>query len=874
MKKIKIISLSSITCLVLLGTNTLYAKDASDFDISLEIAKTKKVDRLVNRMSSISKYVEQYILLTGDLTPTVQEMNDYFGALNWKNYNGDSLEMEFIVASYTIKIKKPFSKTSSLSSMVQKSFENNVKVPTGKIDMTISDGLSSLVDPTVIGFIKKVQDAIGDINAVVSHEEPADTSKTWYKPDGNGNLIQRQFDTALGGWVNSGGDGSGSGEGSGDGSGTGSGSSGGDGVNRVTVESYSDLLNVPSPSLGMQGIVNDGAIATIYYYGHTGWAESSVSATLKKALVLYASILAISDKKYDELKGVRLKAKAPDGEYIDAQEFTKMSDDNGDYWLSDDGGFVVVKTLDILDNLTSQMDVGTIAWMHKGGNNLYKLKLNTLDGSSNGWEYIAGDYEEVAQHLSAPYAISSGNYVFSQEHKEHFFRDNSSMMLPVHPSKTRIAKDNRDQFNANEKGLYLLASHDCESDTCNGGSDTDYYAGVKIDNLYPFFYAETGLRKNSLTDAQSFENWNQFWEEEASTIIWMGNAYGDTEQGQVLLKASLNGEIAYKTKSGNYVNKIDGKYIPFNVLPTGTVSSNASIVTKNGINYITQSGLNGFMGDTTLPYSYPVFLDGDSINNTFLQKCSDLDETIVYSDKCDTIESASYAFTMGSRTDIGSTNNPSRLNLTKNIGDEERYTTNGVLYPSNTSWFQWFKATDDSLTDVYDANSVNPYFDTIAKSVGYAFKNGVTAKFNVHGKEMWTSLDNDRIYLDNNFNSISYKTAGNGLIYDYHADDNDIPEASLATGFGVTEWDNTNENYVNDNSNRTNICSIKGMRLPVMGETTALSDDGVYVGGKLSWTASPEPDGGDSDEYGVWKEYRSPSYKIYTKETIGVICVK
>ncbi len=65
-----------------------------------------------------------------------------------------------------------------------------------------------------------------------------------------------------------------------------------------------------------------------------------------------------------------------------------------------------------------------------------------------------------------------------------------------------------------------------------------------------------------------------------------------------------------------------------------------------------------------------------------------------------------------------------------------------------------------------------------------------------------------------------FAQAGNGLYYTKTSGVFGVGK-SLNGEFGVANWASATCNYVNDNMNSTNICAIRGMRLPRYDETSA-----------------------------------------------------
>lgn len=114
----------------------------------------------------------------------------------------------------------------------------------------------------------------------------------------------------------------------------------------------------------------------------------------------------------------------------------------------------------------------------------------------------------------------------------------------------------------------------------------------------------------------------------------------------------------------------------------------------------------------------------------------------------------------------------------------------------------------------------NAYLDSNAKSVGYAYLNGIFARYD---GTFWKPFNVNTIVLSGDFvTQVSVNdiggVSGNGLIYTgINAPFNTTYR--IDTQFGITTWSSEAMNSINPRGNTTNICESRGMLLPLLNET-------------------------------------------------------
>ncbi len=182
----------------------------------------------------------------------------------------------------------------------------------------------------------------------------------------------------------------------------------------------------------------------------------------------------------------------------------------------------------------------------------------------------------------------------------------------------------------------------------------------------------------------------------------------------------------------------------------------------------------------------------------------------------------------------------------------------------------------------------------LARSIGYGyFKNSsdVVARYTELGKpylSKWERLSDNMLLLGSQSNEnilvvkTSYLEASNGLYYTDTSTPFNI--RYTLTHFGISTWVTAGCNYVNEHMNSTNICAVRGMRLPSYTEThlegnssynpcgSAGTSGGVpSFSEAYTWTSTTSTSG--TSNYWVWRNSSSGDRRPATEEKY-VRCVR
>lgn len=659
----------------------------------------------------------------------------------------------------------------------------------------------------------------------VKETAPTDTTKIWYKPNGQGGYDMYKYQN--GAWTKVG-------------------IADTAGKSEIFVATLAELQAIPC-SLGSRGYVGDGATSAQYVCGLNGvWETLASSSSGGGTFNGTGTIVAMATTLFTKAGGSIADSQAPSAEWGGSKTFTKKDDTTtGGYWKTDDNAYVVTNTIDSLNKLSYLFTTGTTAWIAKGTTDVYKLQKKTLPNAAVAWAYITKDYGTLLSFDTAASSNGDGVYIYVTDRNEFFYYSNG--VFTPHPSgtgKTYASKSTsgRDIFSPINGNTYLIQSNDCTDLTCNGTAGASYYAGSQIDGLYAYYYSTTGKYKNYLTDATPYTSWATFWSDAASAVQWNGATFGEVPTGAILTKNTLNGAIVYSYNS-NYVNKSNGFIIPQNKLPSGLVASTATITQNSGKNYVNVTSLDTFVIDTNLAVGYTVNLTGSGFTNKLIERCLNLSDGSQWSDNCLNIAGSTVAISDQSRSDLTAPGSSSRINLTKQTGTEPNYTTTGVTYTADAGYKQWFYSASGTITNAmldaiiptakyatsnqgtgvagYTTASINAYLDTTAKTVGYAYLNGIVAQYS---NPYWKPIADSTKILSGDFQTQIIATdiggvASNGLIYTGTSSPFNSTY-TIDSQFGVTTWSVASPTSINDRWNAGNICRTRGMLLPRLGETT------------------------------------------------------
>jgi hypothetical protein len=201
------------------------------------------------------------------------------------------------------------------------------------------------------------------------------------------------------------------------------------------------------------------------------------------------------------------------------------------------------------------------------------------------------------------------------------------------------------------------------------------------------------------------------------------------------------------------------------------------------------------------------------------------------------------------------------------------------------------------LDAIMITDSTSPYTGSgnaaTTRSVGYLYNNGSVWKWTTGTypyTSSWNRISDNMLGLGTDADAsvlepITNKAkAGNGL---YYTGTGGVFASTytMKIEFGVTTWSSATCDSVNPRMNATNVCSVRGMRLPTMSESESVimtiapqnpcgsagSGSSVPSNTSYTWTSTASTDG--VNNYWKWTGSVSSSYFHYS-DTGYIRCVR
>ena len=211
MKKFKLSIMTAIAITGIMATNATAATvGISNNNVALvtQIVKSKNIDKMVSRANALDGYAEQYILLTGHMPSNINDIKSKFALSNDSIANFSGAPLNIFVNANNYKVTIGYLFNSDIDSNTLSLLDNSSALaPTANINQNQSGGMynPSITYPmssNVINFITKIKAVSSNPNNYISVNAPGNTSKTWYKPTGDGNFYIYKF--ISGHWKNAG----------------------------------------------------------------------------------------------------------------------------------------------------------------------------------------------------------------------------------------------------------------------------------------------------------------------------------------------------------------------------------------------------------------------------------------------------------------------------------------------------------------------------------------------------------------------------------------------------------------------------------------------------------------------------------------------
>lgn len=843
----------NIMKVLLISLTVLTTSQSSDygknFDLTLKLARVQKAESIANKVVILNEYISRYMLETGDLAPTKEKINNHFSLtdVNWKGY---SASMDFTIANNIVK----FSNTipSNTASIVKSAFKNSIVFDKylGLIDnnLTVKIPLPS----ESIAFNRIVESTKNNTKAAISLTSPDDNTKTWFKPTGTGALEVKKYNTTSTLWDSIGGIGD---------------------KNTLNSLGYKECLGTFSDVSELDAIVSqDQGCAIVYKDGKRMkyfFVETDVSTESKWVLDTTtgasggggfngeSTITQIINDIYDKEGGSKADSSNlglgfTDNEFSGIKTFEKKDNSRtGGYWIDTDKRILIGKSI---EHVKSQnWGLNTQAFIPSLDNvNIVMMMMETVPNVGNIFVYQAKQYDDILNRFKNVSPNNGTETIVKDTVSGQYFklsRQNSAKTQSVFSTIDDTVfitdyEDARGTFILPEQGKsYYTTVNDCSSTTCNGtAAVNNYFSGLKKDNLYPFNYSDIGKIKNKLTDAVSRDSLSEVFTNKDAVAMVAGTIYVKTMDS--------NNNIAYKDSSNTFYTS-NGTEIPSNLVVDDVLQLPSSINSKDALfngDYLKLADLSSMANWSSAPSNTKVEIDlSPSKQFIFNKSISDVGYW----------ENSSMIVTAGDRGDFPTISN-SIIALTKQLGSQAKYTSDGVTYSKDNNFKEWFYSeTGTRINNLLDGIPCDTTIEGIvwkgqagcanAEEVGHGIAPDIGyvkySSIGSSGLKLWNNGTNVLKYNSYEFgNSISSVNAdiegsvtpdatGKKIYYTKLIDDDrEDKRFRIKEDFGIDNLSTAVSsksyigcNWVNIHMNSTNICTIRGMRLPIFPEMKAKS---------------------------------------------------
>jgi hypothetical protein len=700
--------LLSTAMVALMSTDILAGSVMNNFEKSMQIARTDKVDRHIDQTMALHEFISRYINTTGDLTPTKAEINAKYNLpdSSWEGYSDDidfTIDDNMVVFSNVMSLAASaipldyFKKTKKFKKMVGYIDKSNLNV---KIPLKGS----------VYAFMSMITKANANPKVHVGENAPVNTLLNHYRPVGDGTVEIRKYNATTTLWDSVGYIGSEQ-----------SLITSGKTKCLGTFDAEDDLLGIVALDQTCAIVFENNTRLTFHYVESADkWVNDKTSAKTSNGLFNGdATILEMATDFIDSDGGSKAQASAVDSEFTGAKEFTKRDNSLGGYWATSDNAFIVASTLEGL--ITQSWAENAIGYIPDTfGANILMLKKLNVPGVGIVFAYLASGYDDVLDRFSDVDSIGTeGLYVYDVLNNTYFEKKGLKHFASIDGLIEITSNDlGRDTFVSAPGVKYYTTINDCDEFNCNGTSG-NYFGGTTKDNLYEFVNSEYGNRKNNLIDGVSLASLNEAYTQLPNVAVVGGIPYQKDAA-----KTPDTDIVVYKNLStGNFVtgggdiigtNFVDANGVlqlpaDFSLGTSGGFNSQDRIILLNYDKLLkftnATDGAKVYLSSSAISIKNYEFVDNGTANGFWTDNVTG-----------DGQQSANIIMSSGSRSDLPNVTH-SLTAVTKDLGPEARYTTNGVAFSEDSTKYQWFYSSTGTTTNgMVDnpcdtSNGWNPDYD-------------------------------------------------------------------------------------------------------------------------------------------------------------------
>ena len=172
---------------------------ANDTKLALELARSKNLDVVINRVNTIYEYINLFILETGSVPANIAAITNRYPNIVTTGFN-QGLNITFTIANNIITFANIV--PNNLSAISRQLYRNNPNLhPQGTVN--INDTITIRLNPKAMQVLTRVaiitannatpiaptDPVVFDIDTTPSSCQAANSGRLWYRPDATGGFI-------------------------------------------------------------------------------------------------------------------------------------------------------------------------------------------------------------------------------------------------------------------------------------------------------------------------------------------------------------------------------------------------------------------------------------------------------------------------------------------------------------------------------------------------------------------------------------------------------------------------------------------------------------------------------------------------------------
>lgn len=456
-----------ILLLMIFFTQSVYSYNNPDV-VNREY-RIKEITKYLKKEEQIINIVENYIFLTGDLTPTKEEINTFYNFETnfWKGV-ANLIEFQFdngtLILSNSLTEKNLIT-IDKITEEMYKQYKNkniNSFIKDNKVFVKLNINTTKLIN-----FIKNLPEDY----VIANSNKEVDTSKKKLEYEGNGFKIST-YDKANNEWKKLGvydlNDKKG-----------------------LIVNSIEDLSNLGSIKETKAFIVNTSGTIEMKY-SKNGWEQ--VSGVNTNFFIGDGTILDAACKIYNYDGGSEITINPEKETYVtNIEKFMKIDEANyNGFWINTNKTLMIIKDMEDTKYLTysGNNNVKHIFICSPEKDKYFSLQKQNINGNQQ-WVVLTNSFEDL---ISFTGTLFDNQWFYVADQKLYFYKLNSIFYSKynlvnssfINFEKYVVGAGTRDLFKnvVLENKTYLTTLDDCPVKNNCSGETTQKYGGQKIGGLY------------------------------------------------------------------------------------------------------------------------------------------------------------------------------------------------------------------------------------------------------------------------------------------------------------------------------------------------------------------------------------------------------